>query len=346
MNNILNAGRKFLDKIQNVIIGSLAYNRILKILENRPLDIDLELTNFCPQKCCFCCNKKIKRESEIMKMDLFRKICDDYFMTGGGGLALGSMQSDVFTDPYLLERLKYLKLKKDKFYLYTTNTMIGINKYDNKELKLILETFDYISVSVLGLNEQDFLKMSGIDGFKLFYDNMTRVRNMVNEYNIKIKIALDFRTHDKNQLVNDKIYKELVEYFELESIIDSYFSWAGAINQEDLPKGAKLITKNNLNETESCAASMSTLSITPKGKVIGCGCIDWNNKYIVGDLNNNTIYEIWNSDNYKRFRNSFIQKDIPEICNECALYTSIKTAYSRKALAKYKVTDGIYWTIR
>jgi len=337
--------RRIVDKIQDVILGGAAYNHILKILENRPLDINLEVTNSCPQKCCFCCNKKIKRKGEIMKMDLFRKICDDYYMMGGGGLALSSMQSDMFTDPYLIERLEYLKLKKDKFFLYTTNPMIGINKYDDEKLKLILETFNYISVSVLGLNKQDFLDMSGIDGFNLFYDNMIRIKNMINEHNIKIKIALNFRTYDKNQLVNDKIYKELLEYFNLEGIFDSYFSWTGTINQKDLPTGAKLITKNNLNETENCAASMSTLSITPAGKVIGCGCIDWNNRHIVGDLNNNTICEIWNSDNYKRFRNSFIQKNIPHICKECALYANIKNAYSRKALVNYKVTDGIYWTI-
>jgi len=256
------------------------------------------------------------------------------------------MQSDVFSDPYLTERLEYLKLKKDKFYLYTTNPMMGINKYDDEKLKLILETFDYISVSVLGVNEQDFEKMSGINGFKLFYNNMIRIKNMVNKYNIKIKIALTFRTYDINKLVDDKIYKELLEYFNLENVIDSYFSWTGTINQEDLPTGAKLITKYNLNETENCAAAMSTLSITPTGKVIGCGCIDWNNKYIVGDLNNSTILEVWNSNKYKRFRNSFKQKNIPHICNECALYTSVKNAYSRKALVNYKVKDGIYWTIR
>jgi len=85
MKNIFNTGKKIVDKILNVIIRKLAYNHILKILEDRPLDINLELTNFCPQRCCFCCNKKIKREGEIMKMDLFRKICDDYYyMTRGG----------------------------------------------------------------------------------------------------------------------------------------------------------------------------------------------------------------------------------------------------------------------
>lgn len=70
----------------------------------------------------------------------------------------------------------------------------------------------------------------------------------------------------------------------------------------------------NKGETENCAASMSTLSITPIGLVTGCGCIDWNNTHIMGDLNKNTLLEIWNQEKYKKFRNSFLEKNIPNIC--------------------------------
>jgi len=323
----------------------LSYNHMINIVKNRPLDINIEVVNKCPMKCCFCCNRKIERNKQIMDMNLFKKICDDYYDIGGGGFALSSMQSDLFQDPLLMERLTYIKPLKDKFYVYTTNPLISIGKYNDNELKQILEVFNYITVSVLGLNKEDYAKMGGIDLFDKFISNLERIGEIIKRNNLDTIIKLAYRTFKKEELENDVLYSQLNNRYGKEGVIDKFFSWSGNISQDDLPEGATVIYKNNMSEIENCAASVSTLAISPNGNVIGCGCIDWNEEYVIGNIKESSILEIWRNAKAEQFRNAFENGKIPKICRECALYTSVKTAYSRIELLKYDVKDGIYWTL-
>jgi len=333
------------DEYKDAVYQNLAYNHMINIVENRPLDINIEVVNKCPMKCCFCCNRKIKRNKQVMDMNLFKKICDDYYDIGGGGFALSSMQSDLFQDPLLMERLAYIKPLKDKFYVYTTNPLISIGKYNYNELKQILEVFNYITVSVLGLNKEDYAKMGGIDLFDKFIGNLERVGEIIEKNNLDTIIKLAYRTFKKEELESDVLYSKLNNRYGNEGIIDKFFSWSGSISQEDLPKGAIVVYKNNINERENCAAAVSTLSISSNGNVVGCGCIDWNEENVICNIKDSSILEIWGSEKAKRFRNAFENGRIPKICHECALYTSIKMAYSRPELLKYDVKDGIYWEL-
>lgn len=322
---------------------SKSHKHICSIIKERPLDINIELTNTCPMSCVFCCNRKIKRDLRNMNMDLFEKICKEYIEMGGGSIGLSSMQSDVFSDPLLLERLCFLKPVKGKMYIYTTNPLISIAKYTDSELKLILEVFDYIQVSIEGTNRKDYLEMCGVDAFDQLMINLYRVKAMIKKYNIKTRIELHFRTYSLEKLKKDDTYVKLMEDFSEGGAIDTYFDWFGSIKQSDLPVGAKLISKINIKETEDCSAALSTLAINSEGCVIGCGCIDWNSKYIIGNCNSDTLYKIWQSAPAKEFRHGFSLKNIPDICRKCGLYTSNVEAYSQKKLKDYKVTDGVYY---
>jgi len=58
------------------------------------------------------------------------------------------------------------------------------------------------------------------------------------------------------------------------------------------------------------------LNFEPNGKVIPC-CLTSVHNYFAGDLNNQSIKEIWNSDNMKSLRKDMIDGKEPEICRKC-----------------------------
>jgi radical SAM protein with 4Fe4S-binding SPASM domain len=147
------------------------------------------------------------------------------------------------------------------------------------------------------------------------------------------------------KLKNDKIYQKLINDFPSRGIMVSYFDWSGLISQEDLPPGANLLVKDNTKEKVDCTVCNATLSITPEGKAIGCGCIDFNSKYIIGDCSEDNLLNIWKNKRALSFRRSFHEGHIPEMCKKCALYLNVKNAYSRRQLLNYKVTDGLYFNI-
>jgi len=75
-----------------------------------------------------------------------------------------------------------------------------------------------------------------------------------------------------------------------------------------------------------CAIPWMHLNFEPNGKVVPC-CLTSAHNYFAGDLNTDSIEEIWNSDNMKTLRKEMIDGKEPKICNKC--------------FDKEKVTGGI-----
>lgn len=65
-----------------------------------------------------------------------------------------------------------------------------------------------------------------------------------------------------------------------------------------------------------CAVPWMHLNFEPNGKVVPC-CLTSQYNYFSGDLNTESIEQIWNSDNMKNLRLQMINGEEPEICNKC-----------------------------
>ena len=321
------------EKIQNKI----AYLYMKYIITKRPLDINIETITMCPLKCIFCCNRIYKRDYTIMNNKHFEKLIQEYIEIGGGCIGIGSMQSDFLLDPLLMDRMKTIKKYKKKLWVHSTTPLISCKKYSDKELTQILKCFDYLVVSTLGYDKQSYQDMAGINGFDLFKEQLERVKRLIEENNLNVKVDIAFRTNNKNDLRRSAFYKEVKDTFPIGDIKDKFFSWFGSIKKEDLPRGAKLIRKNNCKIRENCVVPNATLAIQANGKVVGCGCIDWLEKYVIGDTNQNSLQEIWNSSKAKKFRNAFQMGKIP--------VSSFNKCMERKELLGYRSIDGLYYYV-
>lgn len=328
------------------ILDKASYLYMLNIINRRPLDINIETISMCPMKCVFCCNRLYKRDYVVMDNQLFRKIIFQYCsIWGGGTIGIGSMQSDFFSDPLLLERIKIIRQYKKKLWVHSTTPLISCKRYNDEELLRILECFDYLVISALGYDKVSYQEMAGIDGFHIFDEQLERLKRIIVNNNLKIKIDIAFRTSNKQALRRSTFYRKVSNMFSVSDIKDSFFSWFGSIKKEDLPHGAKLLLKDNKGIRENCVVPNATLAIQADGKVVGCGCIDWLEKYVIGDVYENTLIEIWKSSKTKKFRNAFCRGKIPTICRECGLYVSIHNCLEKKRLLGYKSKDGLYYCV-
>ena len=326
--------------------GFLAYKRLMLMTGHRPLDINIETISYCPLKCRFCCNRIYDREKTVMGNKMFEKIVRQYCeIWGGGTLGINSMQSEFFSDPMLLDRIRILKKYKEKLYVYADTPLIPCAKYADGELKEILEALDCMEISVEGHTEETYKAMSGVDGFGVFQRQLERVKNIIEQNHIGIKVRLLYRTYKKKELLKSPFYRYCNRKFETGDVKDQFFSWFGSIKQEDLPKGAVLVYSDDAEKTEGCVVPYATLSIESDGKVVGCGCVDWLKKYVVGDANVQDLDEIWRSRRAKAFRNALANGKRPSICNGCGLYTSARNAFSRGSLLAYNSHQGIYYMV-
>lgn len=330
----------------NNILDKAAYFYMLSIINRRPLDINIETITMCPVKCVFCCNRLYKRDYTVMDNYLFEKIIEQYCRMGGGTVGIGSMQSDFLLDPLLLERIEIINKYKKKLWVHSTTPLISCKKYNDEELLQILKCFDYLVVSALGYDRESYQEMAGIDAFKVFKEQLERVNRIIKNNSLKIKVDIAFRTSNKRALQRSIFYKDVKNMFFISDIKDAFFSWFGSIKRDDLPDGAKIFIEDNYKKRENCVVPSATLAVQANGKVIGCGCIDWLEKYVIGDVHKNTLKEIWRSTKAKKFRNAFCRGKIPTICRECGLYVSVHDCFEKKKLLGYKSTDGLYYCVK
>lgn len=324
------------------IFDGIAYYHMQRMIKKRPLDINIETINFCPLKCAFCCNRVFQRQPIVMDNELFESIVRQYFDIGGGGLGISSMQSDFFSDPLLLERMKIIRKYKKRLWVYSTTPLISCKKYDDKELTYILRLMDCLQISVEGHDEESYKAMAGVDGFKTMKEQLKRVKRIIDEHSLKVKIDLYFRTYSKRELLKSELYSELSSMFHVNEVRNTFFSWFGTIKKGELPKGARILYTNNEKNRDNCVVPNTSLAIMADGKAVGCGCIDWLEKYVIGDCRKNTLTEIWRCPKAVAFRNAFVTGRLPSICMECGLYASICCMRDKKFI-NYKPTDGLYY---
>lgn len=75
-----------------------------------------------------------------------------------------------------------------------------------------------------------------------------------------------------------------------------------------------MLEKNN--SPTICAVPWMHLNFEPSGRVMPC-CLTSTYNYDAGDLNTQTIDEIWNSDNQKQLRQQMLNGEEPKICHKC-----------------------------
>lgn len=71
-----------------------------------------------------------------------------------------------------------------------------------------------------------------------------------------------------------------------------------------------------MNKDSICVIPWMHLNFEPNGKVVPC-CLTSSYNYFAGDLTNQSIAEIWNSDNMKSIRKQMINGEKPNICSKC-----------------------------
>lgn len=343
--------KKIVRKTLEVLYSPLnkqAYMHMIDYSKERPLDINIETTTICPMSCKFCCNRIYNRKKEVMSVQTFNSIISEYVETmGGGTVGIGSMQSDFLSDPLILERMEIISKNKKSLYVHSTTPLISAARFSDSELLSIIENMDFLDVSVEGYDTDSYEMMCGVNGFNVLIAQLKRIYRLIDENSLPLHVSLEFRTFDKQKLYQSKSYKELTSMFNEGNTLDTFFSWFGSIKETDLPLGAKLLISYNDNKNVDCVVPYATLAIQTNGNVVGCGCIDWLEANVIGNINDNSLLDIWKSDKAVSFRTAFSKRDgdLPQICKECGLYTPI-TCFSRMELKKYKSMDGLYYNIR
>lgn len=296
-------------------------------------EIRIEPTNICNAHCVMCPREKMKRSQGVGDLNLFKKIIDQSVDVGAKQVSLENF-GETFVDPYIFERAAYAKSKG-----LETLTITNASLLDEEKGKKVLELFDVIRISMYGIGKDTYEKIHRGLKFEDVQKNVSCLLSMRKQTpRSKTRIEMYFLLMQENK-------HEMRDFLnKYESVTDAVAVWKphnwGDGREYRSPLGKKV----------SCNRPFTgPLQVQWDGLVVPC-CFDYDSKMILGDLNTQSIQEVFRGDEYNKLRRAHEQGDFSEFpfCNVCdqlnkredvLVYTNIKNA-------KVGATNTTYFEVK
>jgi MoaA/NifB/PqqE/SkfB family radical SAM enzyme len=277
-----------------------------------PEKIYIEVTNFCDADCICCPHGRMRRPRGYMSWELFKKIIDEcrFFYINTLKTIYLHKDGEPLLDPLLFERIKYIKS-------YLPNARIQINSNANalgedKALQLLNSRIDGIVFSVNGASKNTFEKItSGVN-----YDTIKHNLDIF----FKIKKNIPNQTHVTMQMLISRDNKhEIDEYQRLWLGKPDRIYFKPMHNFLDMKTSIKTL-KLNRKQVKFCTDPFKIQVIYWNGNV-GLCCWDYDNFVQLGNVREDTLYNVYNNENFETVRRAMCKKGYSRInpCNRCSV---------------------------
>jgi len=275
---------------------------------NVPPSLQIEPTNHCNLNCICCAHSGSTRKRGYMDLNLFQKIIDDASEIGIKRIHL-YLLGEPLLHPQIVEMISYIKSKNLGVHLTTNGMLLNKEKTENI-LRSGINSADLFTFSILGHSKDIHeMVMRGVNHdvvLKNIFDfKELRKKLRVNGPAIEtVFFTMPENQHERDQFT--KYWKGRVDHVTVYEKISKYFS--------DYDKMVPL----NIHRKKTCPGLWERMIIFWNGDVPLC-VADINGKYILGNLKNQSIKEIWNSKQLLSIKKLHEEKQFQKfpLCSMC-----------------------------
>lgn len=304
------------------------YNRsdlVSKLPLAVPYGIYIEPTNRCNLRCKFCPESFEDYEEQAgkrgdMSWGLYIKILNDLKNFEKLKVIRFHMLGEPLLHPKLPEMIGIAKSLADRIELTTNATALTMAKSKD----LIRIGLDYLRVSIYGINEtrHKALTQSNIPTWRIFENivNFKEARSGSGSAKPWLYVKMiDSGDEAENQAFLNK-YTPIAD----ECVLEKPMNWNDShdvltnVYGENKPKDLFPFKK------QVCPFPFYTLVINADGAVTCC-CVDWNKKTCAGNVQTQTLSEIWHGQKMRDFRRMHLEgrRHENESCRNCTyLFTA------------------------
>ena len=317
-------------KIYDSSLFDFSVKDLAEKLEEWPPALLLDVTNRCNAKCVWCPNPDLT-DLGAMKMDLYRKIIDDY-AARGGVVHFGTF-GEPLMDKTIKEKIEYLqKFSTIKRVEILTNAFF----MNEKIIPTLLENSVAVDISLDELDRETFEDVK-----KMSYDVVRK--NIIDLLKANDRMArpipVNFRVKTLKTMAEtlDHEFFKIIQSHQctiaLTPIDDNIISnWAGRFDKDgfldrygiDANKAVRFNHKRfNLKNTAPCTQLWKWMVVYWDGSVVLC-CADMFSSAPVGNLREDSIADVWGGTALTELRKKMIARkrfDIP-ICQNCDIHLS------------------------
>lgn len=259
---------------------SIKYGQLFPLFNT----INIETTSWCNFKCFFCPNSFLNRSKNLMNDMLFRKIIDELVDMGYKGEIRLHQSNEPLTDLNICSKVEYIRKNlKSNVGFYSNGSLLSLEKLE----KLYDVGLNFLGVEAY-ISEQQF------EIYKKKFEKFSKNKNVILHCQDKnggysyANLKTRFKTDDLFITLSRRYVKRNNEiFFDYNSV--KVTSRCGIIP-------SKLKCKENI-----CVRPFRKLQINWNGYVNLC-CEEWLYGAIMGDLNKNSIVDIWNGKKFFKYR--------------------------------------------
>jgi len=252
----------------------------------------IEPTNTCNLRCTFCfVTDGMTRDGGFMDFNIFKKIIDDctdleHLCMHNWGEPL--LHKDIF------RMIEYAKNKGVNYVVMNTNGTLLTDKMINR---IVNSKLDIIRFSIDG-SAETFKRVRGVE-LENIEKNIKKLKIIKEKKRPKLKIGVVFTVEedtegDAEEYINH--WEKIVDHVRLQP---------------------KLITSPR---TEVCpepfGKDYGKLVVLWDGRVIPC-CVDYNANLMIGNIQNDTIPNLWKSEKLNILREQHLKGEFPDTCANC-----------------------------
>lgn len=264
-----------------------------------PFLVDIELTNHCNLQCIFCGQQAMIREKGFISEGTFQKIIDECLLYNA------PVRLIRWGEPFLHEKIidfcKYTKSKD--LPLHITSNGLAMKESDMKAL--IDMGVDSLIFSFQGTTKEQYEIMRNNKLYDKLKSNILKLIKMRgNKSKPFIHISSTITNESEMEIENFvNFWRQVVDSVDigktnLSRIPDQKIKSAEAVEKIKSLRKQETIEKNY----KPCNEVYQKLSVNWDGKVTCC-CGDYDDFLIVGNMPDDTLYNIWNnSRELKAFR--------------------------------------------
>jgi radical SAM protein with 4Fe4S-binding SPASM domain len=307
----------------------LKFDKLKDVLPlNTPVSILIDPSNVCNFKCTFCptgnidMRRKSKRPIGRMSYELFKKIINDIskFESKINIIKLYK-DGEPLLNKNIYKMINYAKKKNITNDLHITTNASLLNRENTANL--INAGIDSIKISVEHVSNKGYKDITQISHttYDDIYNNVAYLYKykMANNPNVRLHVKIE-----DTGLTKKEIQKFMSDFTPISDTIsiDHLMGWAST-GEQDLTLGVNSDKKTDgsyksNNEKNVCPTIFYSLSISFNGDISPC-CIDWNHSLVLGNVNDNSLLEIWNGESVKSFRLDQLmgKRKSYDLCKSC-----------------------------
>jgi MoaA/NifB/PqqE/SkfB family radical SAM enzyme len=310
----IDRGRKFSRKYMEEILESFR--------DRKPFVYNIETTNACNMKCKMCPRTTMMTRSiETIDKDTFVRVADQiepfttdqwsewkHFIIGEYGIAETEMSENHFFlyvipkiiqlhgygDPLLDKNMPdYIRIltKKNILSYFSCNPA---NIHINKMLRMFENGLSYIKYSIESVDDVAHKQIRGsASNFTKSYKKIVQLLEMKAKEGFNTTVVITML--DLNRVGQAEEFETLRKWFEG---LDVYIY----LKSEDTQWYRKdFHGTGSIHWSEFCKHPWMSMTIKSNGEAAMC-MEDYDNEIILGDAREQSLFDIWNSEKYNRFR--------------------------------------------